>query len=52
MSFDAFDDMIGLRRGYYEPQLPGVDADFRDLDSRMRLRLEQHELLESACRAC
>jgi tetratricopeptide (TPR) repeat protein len=46
VSFDAFDDMIGLRRGYYEPQLPGVDAEFRDLDSRMRLRLEQHELLE------
>jgi predicted negative regulator of RcsB-dependent stress response len=46
VSFDAFDDMIGLRRQYYEPQLPGVDAEFRDLDSRMRLRLEQHELLE------
>jgi predicted negative regulator of RcsB-dependent stress response len=46
VSFDSFDDMIGLRREYYEPQLPGVDADFRDLDSRMRLRLEQHELLE------
>jgi hypothetical protein len=46
VSFDAFDDMIGLRRRYYEPQLPGVDAEFRDLDSRMRLRLEQHELLE------
>jgi predicted negative regulator of RcsB-dependent stress response len=46
VSFDSFDDMIGLRREYYEPQLPGVDADFRDLDSRMRLRLEQHELLD------
>jgi len=46
VSFDAFDDMIDMRRGYYEPQLPGVDAEFRDLDSRMRLRLEQHELLE------
>jgi predicted negative regulator of RcsB-dependent stress response len=46
VSFDAFDDMIGLRREYYEPQLPGLDADFRELDSRMRLRLEQHELLE------
>ena len=46
VNFDAFDDMVGLRRGYYEPQLPGVDAEFRDLDSRMRLRLEQHELLE------
>jgi tetratricopeptide (TPR) repeat protein len=46
VNFDAFDDMIGLRRQYYEPQLPGVDAQFRELDSRMRLRLEQHELLE------
>jgi len=46
VSFDAFDDMIGLRRQYFEPQLPGVDSEFRDLDSRMRLRLEQHELLE------
>ena len=46
VSFDAFNDMIGLRRDYYEPQLPGIDAEFRDLDSRMRLRLEQHELLE------
>ena len=46
VSFDSFDDMIGLRRGYYEPQLPGVDAEFRELDSRMRLRFEQHELLE------
>jgi hypothetical protein len=45
VSFDAFDDLIDLRRGYYEPQLPGVDSEFRDLDSRMRLRLEQHELL-------
>jgi predicted negative regulator of RcsB-dependent stress response len=46
VSFDSFDDLVGHRRGYYEPQLPGVDAEFRDLDSRMRLRLEQHELLE------
>jgi hypothetical protein len=46
VNFDSFDDMVGLRREYYEPQLPGVDAEFRNLDSRMRLRLEQHELLE------
>jgi hypothetical protein len=46
VSFDAFEDMLGLRRAYYEPLLPGVDAEFRDLDSRMRLRIEQHELLE------
>ena len=29
-----------------QDRLPGVDAEFRDLDSRMRLRLEQHGLLE------
>jgi hypothetical protein len=46
VSFDAFEDILGLRRGYYEPLMPGVDAEFRDLDSRMRLRIEQHELLE------
>ncbi len=46
VSFDAFDDMIGLRRQYYEPQLPSIDTEFRELDSRMRLRFEQHELLE------
>ena len=46
ISFDAFDDMIELRRNFYEPLLPQVDSEFRDLDSRMRLRLEQHRLLE------
>ncbi|HZF28913.1 MAG TPA: tetratricopeptide repeat protein [Gammaproteobacteria bacterium] len=46
VSFAAFDDMIGLRREYYEPLLPGVDADFRGLDSRMRLRIEQDKLLK------
>ena len=42
-SLDAFDDIIGLRGANYEPLLPGVDAQFRELDSRIRLRLEQRE---------
>ena len=42
-SFDAFDDMTGLRGRYYEPLLPEVDAQFRDVDAQMRLRLEQRE---------
>jgi hypothetical protein len=45
VSFDAFDDLVGLRREYYEPRLPEVDAEFRELDSRMRLRIEQHRLV-------
>jgi Tfp pilus assembly protein PilF len=46
VAFDAFEDLVAKRRQFYEPQLPGIDAEFRDLDSRMRLRIEQYELLE------
>ena len=42
---DAFDDIIRLRRQNYEPLLPEVDAQYRELDSRMRLRLEQRKHL-------
>ncbi|HSN71377.1 MAG TPA: tetratricopeptide repeat protein, partial [Steroidobacteraceae bacterium] len=45
-SFDAYDDMIGLRRQYYEPVLPEVDAEFRELDSLIRLRFAQRDQLE------
>ena len=43
--FAAFEDMIQARRAYYEPLLPGLDQHFRKLDSRRRLRLEQHRIL-------
>src|SRR5215468_3923519 len=42
---DAFDDIIRLRKQNYDPLLPVVDAQFQDLDSRMRLRLEQRKHL-------
>jgi tetratricopeptide (TPR) repeat protein len=42
---EAFDDLIRLRQQNYEPVLPVVDARFRELDSRMRLRLEQRKHL-------
>ncbi len=44
-SFDAFDDMVAIRHGHYEPLLPEIDQQFRELDSRMRLRMEQHRML-------
>jgi tetratricopeptide (TPR) repeat protein len=44
-SFDSFDDMVGIREEHYEPLLPAVDEEFRELDSRMRLRIEQHKML-------
>lgn len=43
--FDAFDEMVEIREGHYEPLLPEVDEQFRKLDSRMRLRVEQHKML-------
>jgi len=45
-SFDAFDDLIRLRRQYYEPILPGIDSQFRELDAKIRLRLEQRQHLD------
>ena len=44
-SFDSFDDMVAIRHDHYEPLLPDVDRQFRELDSRLRLRIEQHKML-------
>ncbi len=44
--FDAFEDLIRLRRANYEPLLPQVDAHFRELDSQMRVRVEQRDHLQ------
>jgi hypothetical protein len=43
--FDAYDEMVEIRHDHYEPLLPDVDNEFRELDSRMRLRVEQHKML-------
>jgi tetratricopeptide (TPR) repeat protein len=45
-SLDSFDDIIRLRRAYYEPILPEIDNEFRKLDSQIRLRLEQRKRLD------
>ena len=44
-SFAAYEDLIERRRAYYEPLLPGLDQQFRELDSRRRVRLEQRKIL-------
>lgn len=43
--YDAYDEMVSIRHDHYEPLLPDVDSEFRELDSRMRLRVEQHKML-------
>ncbi len=50
-SLAAFDDIIRLRKQNYEPLLPAVDAQFRELDSKMRLRLEQRKHLSERLQA-
>ena len=43
--FDSFDEMVAIRHDHYEPLLPVIDTEFRELDSRFRLRVEQHKML-------
>jgi len=50
-SLDAFDEMTRLRAAHYEPLLPEIDAQFRELDARMRLRLEQRTHLRKQLQA-
>jgi tetratricopeptide (TPR) repeat protein len=37
----SFKELVQLRAQNYDPLLPEVDAQFRELDSRMRLRIEE-----------
>ena len=50
-SLDAFQDIIRLRADNYTPLLPEVDAQFQELDSRIRLRLEQQKNVGKRLRA-
>jgi hypothetical protein len=45
-NLDAFEDMIRLRRQNYEPLLPQIDAQFRELDAQIRLRMQQRDHLQ------
>jgi hypothetical protein len=45
-SLDAFEDMIRLRRQNYEPLLPQIDAQFRELDTQIRFRKQQRDHLQ------
>lgn len=45
-NYTAYNDIIQHRRRYYEPLLPSIDAQFRKLDSVIRLRMEQRERLD------
>jgi tetratricopeptide (TPR) repeat protein len=50
-SLEAFDDIIRLRKKNYDPLLPEIDAKFRELDSRMRVRLQQRKQFDDRLHA-
>lgn len=45
-NLDAYEEIIGIRSKYYEAILPDLDRQFREIDSKMRLRLEQRQALD------
>ncbi len=44
---NAYDEMIKIRGAYYEPLLPEIEQRFRQLDSLMKLRVEQRDKLQA-----
>jgi hypothetical protein len=50
-SLDVYQEMIDIRRRYYEPLLPVVESQFKKLDSRIKLRLEQRDRLDQRLRS-
>src|SRR5215472_15099628 len=50
-SLEAFDDIIRLRKKNYDPLLPEIDARFKELDSRMRVRLQQRKQFDERLHA-
>lgn len=43
---NAYQEIISLRRQYYESLLPNIDKQFLALDSKLRLRLEHRQSLD------
>ncbi|WP_317932686.1 hypothetical protein [Halioxenophilus sp. WMMB6] len=50
-NYDAYAEIIELRKNYYEPLLPGIDEQFRKLDSLIKLRLEQRDRIDNRLQA-
>lgn len=49
--YASYEEIIELRRRYYEPMLPEIDEQFRKLDSLIKLRLEQRDRIENRLQA-
>lgn len=42
----AFEEIIAIRSAYYQPLLPDIEKQFRILDSKMKLRMQQKDRLD------
>ncbi|WP_455205303.1 tetratricopeptide repeat protein [Kaarinaea lacus] len=42
----SFEEIIRIRAAYYEPLLPSIESQFQQLDSKMKLRIEQRDRLD------
>jgi len=45
-SLDVYEEIIEIRRKYFEPLLPEIEKQFKKLDSRIKLRMEQRDQLD------
>ena len=45
-NLSVYEELIQLRRLYYEPLLPKIEKQFKKLDSRIKLRLQQRRRLD------
>ena len=45
-SIETYEEIIEIRRKYYQPLLPVVEKQFKKLDSRIKLRIEQRDQLD------
>lgn len=43
---NAFEEIIAIRQAYYQPILPDIEKQFRILDSKMKLRVQQRNRLD------
>lgn len=48
---NAFEEIIQKRREYYQPLIPQIDQAFKELDSQIRLRLEQRDRVQKRLNA-
>ena len=44
---DSYEEIISIRQAYYQPLLPDIEKQFRVLDSKMKLRTQQRNRLDS-----